>query len=177
MLAEIIFGNNNYHKKYSDNIYMDFLNNIIYDNFKKLENAPSKEEMLIIETNHKHFIYTCTLNSLSQFVKDANLSNLIHILIANGHLVLNYRSTIFLQHKAYSHFFLGDIEQALTLYDQLIRKEPANINFRLEQLEYIVEKKDQQRFEDKVKEMYQFFKVEDEVKQRVEDLKTKLANV
>ena len=174
MQSEIYFGKYTYANRYSDAIYVNFLNELVYENFTKINNPPPEEVLTNIKYSHENKVFTFTLNTLEQYLKNEDLTEFIHSLIINGNLVLNYKETVFMEHLAYSYFALDKTEKSIEVYEELIRRESSNVNFYIKKLEYICEMKNLELFDIELRKMYKYFNLKESEKEKINSIREEL---
>jgi len=144
--SEIMFTNHFsiYIDIYKD-LYIDYLQKVFTKNIKllkannflktRLEKQDINELKLAFEHNNLTII----------FIKLAEKSNsenakFLYSIIVNS-LKLNFQHLPFIEHYAYANYKIGDIDKAVEVYQDLVDKNPDEVECRIELLTYYLEQK------------------------------------
>lgn len=174
--SEMMFTNHFsiYRDIYKD-LYIDYLQKIFTKNIKllkpnnflkiRLEKQDINELKLAFEHNNLTII----------FIKLAEKSNsknakFLYSIITNE-LKLNFQHLPFVEHYAYANYKIGNIDKAVEVYQNLVDKNPDEIEYRIQLLSYFLEQKNLNSLKNELLYIKKVFKLNDKQQKIVNTIK------
>lgn len=173
--SEMIFNNmlGDYHKFFKE-LYFDYFENVLYENISLLKVDFSDDEIQIIKdlknTNQLSNIFIIISEKL---IKKED-SQLFYHAISNNLLKLNFTHLPFVEHLAYAKYKIGNIDEAIEIYERLVEKNPDVVEYRIQLLNYYVEKNDSVKLNKEIQYLESTFNLNDEQIEMVNKVKEKL---
>lgn len=174
--SEMIFNPmlGNYQKFFKD-LYFDYFEDMIFENINLLGVNITNDEMKILKEakagNHLSNIF---LLLAEKFEDDK--SELFYQAIANNLLRLNFTHLPFIEHLAYAKYKVGQLNEAVEVYKRLVDQNPDVVEYRIQLLNYYIEKKDLLAFDSELKYLENTFSLTDEQLKVLNQIKEISAN-
>lgn len=174
--SEMIFNPmlGNYQKFFKD-LYFDYFEDMIFENINLLGVNITDDELKILKEakagNHLSNIF---LLLAEKFEDDK--SELFYQAIANNLLRLNFTHLPFVEHLAYAKYKVGQLNEAVEIYKRLVDQNPDVVEYRIQLLNYYIEKKDLLAFDSELKYLENTFSLTDEQLKVLNQIKEISAN-
>ena len=186
--SEIMFTNhfshcrNFYKELYLDYFQKDFIKNIklLKPNIslkKRLEKQNINELKLAFENNNLSIIFI----KLAEKSNSVNAKFLYSIIV--NLLKFNFQHLPFIEHYAYANYKIGNIDKAVEVYQDLVDKNPDEVEYRIELLIYYLEQKNISVFNSELEYIENTFNISEKqqekinnIKQTLEDQQNRVAN-
>jgi hypothetical protein len=179
--SEMMFTNhfshyrNFYKKLYLDYFQKDFVKNIklLKPNIflkKRLEKKDINELKLAFEDNNLTIIFI----KLAEKSNSANAKFLYSIIVNS--LKLNFINLPFIEHYAYANYKIGNINKAVEVYQNLVDKNPDEIDYRIQLLSYYLEQKNTNALNSELIYIENIFNISKKQQEKINDIKQTLEN-
>lgn len=174
--SEMIFNPmlGNYQKFFKD-LYFDYFEDMIFENINLLGVNITDDELKILKEakagNHLSNIF---LLLAEKFEDDK--SELFYQAIANNLLRLNFTHLPFVEHLAYAKYKVGQLNETVEIYKRLVDQNPDVVEYRIQLLNYYIEKKDLLAFDSELKYLENTFSLTDEQLKVLNQIKEISAN-
>lgn len=177
--SEMMFTNHfSHYRNFYKELYLDYFQKDFIKNIKLLKPNISLKKRL-----EKKDIYELKLafehNNLTIiFIKLAEKSNsvnakFLYSIIANS-LKLNYQYLPFIEHYAYANYKIGDIDKAVEVYQDLVDKNPDEVEYKIELLTYYLEQKNISAFNSELEYLENTFRMTEKQQEKVNSIKQTL---
>lgn len=173
--SEMVFNRmlGNYHEFFKE-LYFDYFENIFFENINLLGLDFTNEEMNII----KDFKAGNNLSNIFLLVAEKygenKQSQILYQAIANNLLKLSFTHLPFVEHLAYAKYKIGNIDEAIGIYKELVERNPDVLEYRIELLNYYFQKKDLFVLNKEIKYIEATFNLNDEQVKRLSEIKESL---
>lgn len=176
LMSQLKFPFENSYLKFFKEIYYEFFQIIFILGLSFLNiNFTDEEFDNIEESNAQHF-FTKSLLIIAEKLEDEKLSNFIYGVISENELKINAKYTPFLEHRAYCHYKLGNIDESIRIYEYLADTNPDYVEFSLTLIDYLYEKNEMKKIQELVYLIEERYSLSEEKLKRFEELKNKLVN-
>lgn len=177
--SEMMFTNHfSIYRDFYKELYLDYFQKVFIKNIKllkpnnflkrRLEKQDINELKLAFEYNNLTII----------FVKLAEKSNsenakFLYSIIVNS-LKLNFQHLPFIEHYAYANYKIGNIDKAVEVYQDLVDKNPDEVEYRIELLTYYLEQKNISAFNSELEYIEYTFRMTEKQQEKVNNIKQTL---
>lgn len=167
MIFSPMLGN---YKKFFKELYFDYFENVIFKNIESLGVDFSDDERQILKEakdgNHLSNIFLLIAEKLED-----DKTQLFYQAISNNLLKLNFTHLPFVEHLAFAKYKTGSIDEAVEIYKKLVDQNPDVVEYRIQLLNYYLEQKDLEAFNNEVQYLEDTFKLTDEQTDTVNKIK------
>ncbi len=172
MLFSPMLGN---YQKFFQELYFDYFEDVIFENINLLGVNLTDDEMKILQEakagNHLSNIFLL----IAKKIED-DKSELFYQAIANNLLRLNFTHLPFIEHLAYAKYKVGQLNEAVEIYKRLVDQNPDVVEYRIQLLNYYLEKKDLLAFNSELKYLENTFNLTNEQLNTLNQIKEISAN-
>ncbi|MGE4456840.1 MAG: tetratricopeptide repeat protein [Arcobacteraceae bacterium] len=163
------------YQKFFQELYFDYFEDIIFENINLLDVNITDDEMKILkEAKTGNYLSNIFLLLAEKFEDDK--SELFYQAIANNLLRLNFAHLPFIEHLAYAKYKVGQLNEAVEIYKRLVDQNPDVVEYRIQLLNYYIEKKDSLAFDSELKYLENTFSLTDEQLKVLNQIKEISAN-
>lgn len=168
MLFNPILGN--YHKFFKE-LYFNYFENILFEDIQLLGLKFSDNEIKTIKDLKTGNLLSNIFIIIAEKLGEKEEAQLFYQAIANNLLKLNFTHLPFIEHLAYAKYKIGNINEAVEIYERFVEQNPDIVDYRIQLLNYYLEKKDFQIFEKALQYLESTFNLNDEQNEMLDKLK------
>lgn len=174
--SEMLFNHmlGNYHKFFKE-LYFDYFEDVIFENIELLDLSFTDDDIQLIKDakagNHLSNIFLIIAEKLED-----NEAQLFYQAIANNLLKLNFKHLPFVEHLAFSKYKIGNIDEAIDIYSRLADQNPDIVEYRIQLLNYHLEKNNLKAFNKDIQYLEDTFKLTDEQMETLTKMKEVVLN-
>ena len=99
----------------------------------------------------------------------------LYSIIVNS-LKLNFINLPFIEHYAYANYKIGNINKAVEVYQNLVDKNPDEIDYRIQLLSYYLEQKNTNALNSELIYIENIFNISKKQQEKINDIKQTLEN-
>lgn len=160
--SEMIFSHmlGNYQKFFKE-LYFDYFEDVFFKDIESLglEFTDDERQNLKEAKNGNHLSNIFLL--IAEKLED-DKAQLFYQAIANNLLKLNFTHLAFVEHLAFAKYKTGNIDEAVEIYKKLVDQNPDVVEYRIQLLNYYLEQKDLEAFNNEVQYLEDTFRLTDE---------------
>lgn len=161
-------------QKFFKELYFDYFENIFLSNIQLLELSFTENEISTIKDLKAKNLLSDIFIIIAEKFGEQNESQVFYTAIANNLLKLNFKHLPFVEHLAYSKYKIGNIHEAVEIYERLVQQNPDIIEYRIYLLDYYIEKKDLTSFNKELHYLETTFTLNDAQKDMLNNAKEKI---
>lgn len=153
-------------------LYLDYFQYIFLASLKeiKLDKKITKKDFKLL----KIYFEKNNLTDIIFFLADKKIAELLYGVIPNS-LKLNYNeNTIFVKHLAYANYKLGNINEAVEIYEELVKQNPDILEYRLEMLNYYFEQKNIRSIKKLIEYIESVFHLTEQQKVKIQEIEKQI---
>jgi hypothetical protein len=177
--SEMMFTNHfSHYRDFYKELYLAYFQKIFIKNIKllkpsnflkkRLEKQDINELKLAFKNNNLTIIFI----KLAEKSNSANAEFLYSIIVNS--LKLNFQYLPFIEHYAYANYKIGNIDKAVEVYQDLVDKNPEEIEYRIELLTYYLEQKNISALNNELSYIENTFKISEKQQEKVNSIKQAL---
>jgi len=164
--SEMMFTNHfSHYRNFYQDLYIDFFEKVFIKNIKllkpnnflkkRLEKKDINELKLDFEYNRLTIIFI----KLAEKSNSENAKFLYSIIV--NLLKLNFQYLPFFEHYAYANYKIGNIDKAVEVYQDLVDKNPGEVEYRIQLLNYYLEQKNISVLKSEIKYLKEYYCFDD----------------
>jgi hypothetical protein len=177
--SEMMFTNHfSHYRDFYKELYLAYFQKIFIKNIKllkpsnflkkRLEKQDINELKLAFKNNNLTIIFI----KLAEKSNSANAEFLYSIIVNS--LKLNFQYLPFIEHYAYANYKIGDIDKAVEVYQDLVDRNPEEIEYRIKLLTYYLEQKNINALNNELSYIENTFKISEKQQEKVNSIKQAL---
>lgn len=173
LMSQLKLPFENLYLKFFKETYYDFFQMIFILGLSSLNINFTDEEFNNIEESNAKYFFTKSLLIIAEKLEDEKLSNFIYGVIVGNELKINAKYTPFLEHQAYCHYKLGNIDESIRIYEYLADTNPDYVEFSLTLIDYLHEKNEMKKIQELIYLIEERYLLSEENLKRFKQLKNK----
>lgn len=177
--SEMIFTNYfSIYRDYYKELYLDYFQQVFNKNIKllkpnnflkkRLEKKDINDLKIAFKNNSLSIVFILLAEK-----SNCDNANFLYSIIANS-LKLNFQYLPFIEHYAYAHYKIGNIDKAVEIYKSLVDKNPDEIEYKIELLNYYLEQKNINKIENELLYIEKNFKLNNQQKKKIYNIRQAL---
>ena len=174
--SEMVFTNHfSLYRNFYKDLYIDCFQKVFVKNIKLLKpnmflkKRLEKEDINALKLAFEHNKFTLIFIKLAEKSNSENAKFLYSIIV--NLLKLNFQYLPFIEHYAYAKHKLGNIDEAVEIYRDLVYKNPDEVEYRIELLSYYLEQKNTVAIINEIEYIEGIFNIDEKQQEKINNIK------
>lgn len=174
--SEMMFTNHfSHYRNFYQDLYIDYFHKVFIKNIKLLKannflkNRLEKKDINELKLAFEHNNLTMIFIKLAEKSNSENAKFLYSIIV--NLLKLNFQHLPFIEHYAYANYKLGNIGKAVEIYQDLVYKNPDEVEYRIQLLSYYLAQKNISAIINEIAYIEEIFNIDEKQQEKVNNIK------